>query len=124
MTWKFCFGAAPYTVQRHDCRGIFARTAARVHAIGGGMRAAVAVMMTGRMPGFFSARTKTVVPRRSSAAIAIEATSIALIAPLMRVAGHCMQRGGATRRAATAGSDMRSGRAATGHANTTPSKIK
>lgn len=124
MTWKFCFGAVPYTVRRHDCRGIFARTAARVHAIGGGMmRAAVAVMMTGRMPGFFSARTKTVVPRRSSAAIAIEATSIALTAPLMRVAGHCMQRGGATRRAAAARSDMRSGRAATGHANTAPRKI-
>jgi hypothetical protein len=75
------------------------------------------------MPGFSCAPTKTVVPRRSSAAIAIEATSIALTAPLMRVAGHCTQRGGATRRAAAAGSDMRSGRAATGHANTAPSKI-
>jgi hypothetical protein len=117
ITWKFCFGAAPYTVQRHDCRGIFAVTAARVHAIGGGMmRAAVAVTTTCRMPGFSCARTKTVVPSRSSAAIAIEATSIALTAPLMRVAGHCMQRGGATRRAAAAGTNMRSGRVGTGHA--------
>ena len=66
ITWKFCFGAVPYTVQRHDCRGIFAGTAARVHAIGGGMmRAAVAAMITGRMPGFSCARTQTVVPRRS-----------------------------------------------------------
>jgi hypothetical protein len=117
ITWKFCFGAAPYTVRRHDCRGIFAATATRVHAIGGGMmRAAVAVTTACRMPGFSCARTKTVVPSRSSAAIAIEATSIALTAPLMRVAGHCMQRGGATRRAAAAGTNMRSGRVGTGHA--------
>ena len=117
ITWKFCFGAAPYTVQRHDCRGIFAVTAARVHAIGGGMmRAAVAVTTTCRMPGFSYARTKPVVPRRSSAAIAIEAISIALNAPLMRAAGLCMQRGGVTRRAAAAGTNMRSGRVGTGHA--------
>jgi hypothetical protein len=125
ITWKFCFGAAPYTVQRHDCRGIFAGTAARVHAIGGGMmRAAVAAMITCRMLGFSCARTQTVVPRRSSAAIAIGATSIAPIARPVRVAGHCMQRGGATRRAAAAGSDMRRGRGATGHANTAHCKIK
>jgi hypothetical protein len=124
ITWKFCFGAAPYTVQRHDCRGIFAGMAARVHAVGRGMmRAAVAAMSAWRMPDFSCARTKTVVPRRSSAAIAIEATSIVLTVPLMRVAGHCMQRGGATRRAAAGGSNMRSGRAATGHANTAPGKI-
>jgi hypothetical protein len=117
ITWKFCFGAAPYTVQGHDCRGIFAVTATRVHAIGEGMmRAAVAVTTTCRMPGFSCAPIKTVVPRRSSAAIAIEATSIALTAPLMRVAGHCMQRGGATRRATAAGPNMRSGRVGTGRA--------
>src|SRR5664279_4938194 len=27
-------GAAPYNVQRHDCRGIIAATGARVHTIG------------------------------------------------------------------------------------------
>ena len=65
ITWQFCFGAVPYTVQRHDCRGIFAGTAARVHAIGGGMmRAAIAAMINGRRPGCSCARTKTVVPRR------------------------------------------------------------
>src|SRR5208283_4792774 len=29
ITGKFCFGAVPYTVQRHDCRGIIAAAAAR-----------------------------------------------------------------------------------------------
>jgi hypothetical protein len=34
ITGKFCFGVAPYTVQRHDCRGIIAVTVSRVHVIG------------------------------------------------------------------------------------------
>jgi hypothetical protein len=34
ITGKFCFGAVPYTVPRHDCRGIIAVTAAGVHASG------------------------------------------------------------------------------------------
>src|SRR5271167_1553680 len=59
ITGQFCFGAVPYTVQRHDCRGIFAAMAARVHAIGGRMaRAAVAALITCRMPGFFCARSQ------------------------------------------------------------------
>jgi len=59
ITGKFCFGAVPYTVQRHDCRGIIAAAAARVHSIGGRlMRAAVAAMPMCRKPGFTCARTR------------------------------------------------------------------
>jgi hypothetical protein len=62
---QFCFGAAPYTVQRHDCRGIIADATARVHAIGGRMRGvAVVTTMVCRKPGCFCARTQTVTPRR------------------------------------------------------------
>ena len=68
---QFCFGAVPYTVQRHDCRGIIAVATARVHAIGGRMTgAAVATTIVCRKPGCFCARTQAVVPRQSSAAIA------------------------------------------------------
>ncbi len=112
---QFCFGAAPYTVQRHDCWGIIAVAAARVHAIGGRMTgAAVATTMVCRKPGCFCARPQTVAPRRSSAAIAIGAISTAPIVGHMRAGGHCMQRGGATRRAIVAGRNMRRDRAATG----------
>jgi hypothetical protein len=105
----------PYTVQRHDCRGIIAVATARVHAIGERMTgAAVATTIVCRKPGCFCARTQTVVPRRSSAAIAIGAISTAPIVDHMRAGGRCMQQGGATRRAIVAGLDMRSGRAATG----------
>jgi len=115
ITWQFCFGAVPHTVQRHDCRGSIAVATARVHAIGGRMtRVAVATTLVCREPGCFCARTQTVVPRRSSAAIAIGAKSTALIVGRTRAGGRCMQRGGATRRAIVAGLNMRSDRAATG----------
>ena len=98
ITWKFCFGAAPYTVQRHDCRGIIAVATARVHAIGGRMTgAAVATTIVCRKPGCFCARTQTVVPRRSSAAIAIGAISTAPIVGRTRAGGRSMQRGDATK---------------------------
>jgi hypothetical protein len=125
ITGQFCFDAVPYTVQRHDCRGIFAATAARVHAIGVRMtKAAVATTITCRMPGFFCARSQTAAFRCSSAAIAIGAIFTARTAGRARVAGRCMQRGGAIRRAVAAGSVMQRDRAATGHANTGRVKIK
>ena len=106
----------PYTVQRHDCRGIIAVATARVHAIGERMtRAAYAIMITGRKPGCSCARPRTVVPRCSSAAIAIGATFTAPIVGHMRAGGRCMQRGGATRRAIVAGLNTRSDHAATGY---------
>jgi hypothetical protein len=98
ITGQFCFGAVPYTVQRHDCRGIIAVATARVHAIGGRMTgAAVATTIVCRKPGCFCARTQTVVPRRSSAAIAIGAISTAPIVGRTRAGGRSMQRGDATR---------------------------
>jgi hypothetical protein len=105
----------PYTVQRHDCRGIIAVATARVHAIGERMTgAAVATTIVCRKPGCFCARTLTAAFRCSSAAIAIGAISTALIVGHTRAGGRCMQRGGATRRAIVAGLNMRSDRAATG----------
>jgi len=125
ITWQFCFGAVPYTAQRHDCRDIIAVTAGRVHAIGGRItRAAVASRIIGRKPGCSCAGSQAAAFRCSSAAIAIGATSTALTARPARVGDRCMQLGGATRRAAAAGPDMRRGRTAIGHANTTPRKIK
>jgi hypothetical protein len=114
----------PYTVQGHDCRGIFAATVVRVHVIGGRItRAAVATMMMGDQarkggcgPGFSSAPSQTAAFRCSSAAIAIGATSTAPTVDPARVGGLCMQRGGAIRRAVAVGSDMRRDRAATGRA--------
>ena len=98
ITGQFCFGAVPYTVQRHDCRGIIAVATARVHAIGGRMTgAAVATTIVCRKPGCFCARTQTVVPRRSSAAIAIGAISTAPIVGRTRAGGRSMQRGDATK---------------------------
>ena len=115
MTWQFCFGAVPYTVQGHDCRSIFAAAAARVHAIGVLMREVAAASLTaGRTPGCSCAPTQAVVPRRSSAAIAIGAMFIVLIVRHTRAGGHCMRRGDAIRRAIVAGSNMRSDHAATG----------
>ena len=125
ITGQFCFGAAPYTVQRHDCRGIIAAAAAGVHAIGRGMtRAAVVTKMSRRKPGCFCARPPTAGLRHSSAAIAIEATSIAPIARPMRVGDRCRKRDGVTRRAVAAGANTRSGRAATEDANLGHGKIK
>ena len=125
ITGKFCFGAVPYTVQRHDCRGIIAVATARVHAIGRRMTgAAVATTIVCRKPGCFCARPQTVVPRRSSAAIAIGAISTAPIVRRGRVADRCTERAGATRRAVAAGSNMSSGRAAIGAGKTGPTKIK
>jgi hypothetical protein len=104
ITGQFCFGAVPYTVQRHDCRGIIAVATARVHAIGGRMTgAAVATTIVCRKPGCFYARTQAVVPRRSFAAVAIGATSTAPSVRRTRADVRCMQRGGATRRAIMAG---------------------
>jgi hypothetical protein len=112
---QFCFGAVPYTVQRHDCRGIIAVATARVHAIGGRMTgAAVATTIVCRKPGCFCARTQAVVPKRSSAAIATGAISTAPTVRHTRAGGRCMQRGGATRRAIVAGLNTRRDRAATG----------
>jgi hypothetical protein len=100
---QFCFDAVPYTVQRHDCRGIIAVATARVHAIGGRMtRAAVATRIVSRKPGCFCARTQAVVPRRSSAAIAIGVISTAPSARRTRAGGRCVRRGGATRQAIVA----------------------
>jgi hypothetical protein len=101
---QFCFGAAPYTVQRHDCRGIIAVATARVHAIGGRMTGAVvATPIVCRKPGCFYARPQVVVPRRSFAAIATGATSTAPSVRRTRADVRYMQRGGATRRAIMAG---------------------
>ena len=112
---QFCFGAVPYTVQRHDCRGIIAVATARVHAIGGRLTgAAVATTIVCRKPGCLCARTQTVVPRRSSAPIATGAISTAPTVRHTRAGGRCMQRGGATRRAIVAGLSTRRDRAATG----------
>src|SRR5208283_5806672 len=80
ITGKFCFGAVPYTVQRHDCRGIIAAAAARVHSICRRlMRAADAATLMCRKPGFTCARTRVAGFRCSSAATAIGATSTAPI---------------------------------------------
>lgn len=105
----------PHTVQRHDCKGIIAVATARVHAIGERMTAAaVATRIVCRKPGCSCAPVQTVVPRRSSAAIAIGAMFTALSVRHARAGGHCMRRGGAIRRAIVAGSNMRSDHAATG----------
>jgi hypothetical protein len=102
-------------VQRHDCRGIIAVATARVHAIDERMTAgAVATTIVCRKLGCSCAPTQAVVPRRSSAAIAIGAMSIALIVRHTRAGGHCMRRGGAIRRAIVAGSNTRSDHGATG----------
>jgi hypothetical protein len=103
----------PYTVQRHDCRGIIAVATARVHA-GRLTGAAVATTIVYRKPGCFCARTQAVVPRRSSAAIATGAISTAQTVRHTRAGGRCMQRGGATKRAIVAGLNTRRDRAATG----------
>ena len=101
---QFCFDAVPYTVQRHDCRGIIAVRTARVHAIGGRMTgAAIATMIVCRKPGGFCARPPAVAPRRSSAAVATGVISTAPSVRHTRAGGRCMQRGGATRRAVVAG---------------------
>jgi hypothetical protein len=114
ITWQFCFGAVPYTVQRHDCRGIIAVTAADVRVIGRRTtKAPVATRMLGREPGFFCARRQTAGPRCLSAAIAIGATSTAPTVRSMRVGGRCIGRGDAIRRAVADGTNMRSGRAGT-----------
>jgi hypothetical protein len=125
MTWPVCFGAVPYNVQGHDCRGIFAAKAARVQTICVRITGtAVAAKISWRARDCSCARTRIVGPRSSSAAIAIGATSTALTAPAMRVAGRCMQRGGVTRQASAAGPDMQLDRVATGPANTGRAKIK
>ena len=125
ITCPVCFAAVPYTVQGHDCRGIFAATVARVHTICGRMtRAAVVAMIACRMRGCSCARTQTVGSRRSSAAIAIGATSTVLTAPPMRVACRCMQRGGVTRQIPAARPNMQIDRAATGPVNIGRAKIK
>ena len=112
---QFCFGAAPYTVQRHDCRGIIAVATARVHAVGGRLTGTVvATTIVSHKPGCFCARTQAVVPRRSSAAIATGAISTAPTVHHARAGGRCVQRGGATRRAIVAGLNMQRDRAATG----------
>jgi hypothetical protein len=59
--------------------------------------------MVCRKPGCFCARTQTVAPSRSSAAIAIGAISTAPGVGHTRAGGRCMRRGGATRRAIVAG---------------------
>jgi hypothetical protein len=113
---QFCFGAVPYTVQRHDCRGIIAVATARVHAIGGHLTGtAVAATIVGCKRGCCCARTQAVVPRRSSAVIATGAISTAPIVDRRRASGRCVQRGGATKRAIAAGLNTRLDRAATGH---------
>jgi len=105
----------PYTVQRHDCRGIIAVATARVHATGRRMTGvAVATTIVCRKPVCFCVRTQAVVPRRSSATIAIEAISTAPIVRHTRAGSHCMRRGGATRLAIVAGLNTRRDRAATG----------
>jgi hypothetical protein len=74
----------------------------------------VATTIVCRKPGCFSVRIHTVAFRRSSAAIAIGAISTAPSVRHTRAGGHCMQRGGATRRAIVAGLNMQRDRAATG----------
>ncbi len=125
ITGKFCFGAVPYTVQRHDCRGIIAAAAARVHSIDRRlMRAADAAMPMCRKRGFTCARTRVAGTRCSSVATATGAISTAPIVRRGRVADRCTERAGATRRAVAAGSNMRSGRAAIGPGKTGHTKIK
>lgn len=125
ITGKFCFGAVPYNVQGHDCRGIIAAAAAGVHSIGRRlMRAAVAATPMCRKPGFTCARTRVAGTRCSSAATATGAISTAPIVRPERVADRCTERADAIRRAVAAGSNMRSGHAATGPGKTGHTKIK
>ena len=59
ITGEFCFGAVPYTVQEHDCRGIIAATAGCVQAIGWRTtRATVATGVIRRKAGCSCARTR------------------------------------------------------------------
>lgn len=73
-------------------------------------------MMMGHEPGFFCARMQIAEPWYVSAAIAIGATSTAPTVRPMREGDRCTERGDATRRAVADGTNMRSGRAGTGHA--------
>ncbi len=116
ITWQFCFGAVPHTVQEHDCRGSIAAATARVHATGvtmmraAGMRAAGAATTMRRKGGCFSVPRRSAARRRASVAIATGGTSIARTAHRRPGGDRCGKPGDATRRAAAAGSSMPSGR--------------